>query len=99
MIIDKIRLHNNNEVFAYTGEESGNFIRQEENIIHVGTYEGAVPNIMDGMFKTEYKVTCKDTVEAQKRAMEAAGVEGLLDTLANIPNGYRTQHGNIIEKF
>ena len=72
---DEVNWHNKKEVFFYTGGENGKYVRCDKTgLLEVGTYEGAVQNIGDALFKRKMKKQYSSQREALERAVYSGGM-------------------------
>jgi hypothetical protein len=72
--MDPIRWHNNHEMLFYLGSQNGKFIWiYSDGRMQAGTYEGAMPHIMEACFNPTFGKTFDDQQEAYKRVVEIGG--------------------------
>jgi hypothetical protein len=72
--MDPIRWHNNDEMLFYLGSQNGKFIWiYPDGRMQAGTYEGAIPQIMEACFNPTFGKTFGGQQEAYHRVVEIGG--------------------------
>ena len=67
-------------VFFYKGGENGIFIFiSEDGVLRIGTYQNAVPHIMEAMVSIKTERPCGSFYEAFRMACEVGGIKFLME--------------------
>jgi hypothetical protein len=81
--VDTIRWRRYRELLFYVGDEAGKFIWiYPDGMLHAGTYEDAVPDLMGATFQPTFAKKFVTREEAYKRLVECGGGQFLIKQLA-----------------
>jgi hypothetical protein len=73
-MMDQVCWDKNREILFYTGDVDGKFIRiNRSGQLNTGVYRGAMPNIMEAMFRNIFSKKFPTQEDAYRRVVECGG--------------------------